>query len=148
MLFKSHHVDLLLVLGSSCFSGRCLHTFFLAITIDEHIWFLQFSDLLLCTKTTRASFLNYKSQLNITLYIELIWNQTLNTGNIKSEWQIFSPLVGFELRTSRFAVKVKIHCLSLCFFSSGLSAKLVDRNSYSYPPPAGGAQCGCQLLTN
>jgi hypothetical protein len=28
---------------------------------------------------------------------------------------------------------------------SGLLAKLVDRNSYSYPPLAGGAQCGCQF---
>jgi len=28
MLFKKRDVDLLLVLGSSCFSGSCLHTFF------------------------------------------------------------------------------------------------------------------------
>jgi len=149
MLFKSRDVDLLLVLGSSCFSGRCLHTIFLAITIDIHIRFLQFLDLLLCTKTTCSSFINYKSQLNITIYIELLWNQTLNTGNIKSEWSILSPLVGFELRTSRFAVKLKIHFFeAFASPSSGLLAKLVDQNSCSYPPLAGRAQCGCQLLTN
>jgi len=31
------------------FSGRCLHTFFLEITLDVHNRFLQFLDLLLCT---------------------------------------------------------------------------------------------------
>ncbi len=62
---------------------------------------------------------------------------------------IFYPLVGFELRTSRFAVKLKSTFFKA--FASPLlafQAKLVHQNSYSYPPLAGRAHCGCQLLTN
>ena len=52
-------------------------------------------------------------------------------------------MVGFELRTSRFAVKLKSTFLNP--FTSDLLEKLVDCNRYSYPPPAGRAQCKCQL---
>jgi len=60
----------------------------------------------------------------------------------------FSPLVGFELRTSQFAVKLKSTFFKALLLLFWPFAKLVDQNSYGYPPLAGRAQCGCQLLTN
>jgi len=53
--------------------------------------------------------------------------------------------VGFELRTSQYAVKLKSTFFEAfaSLASSGLLAKLVDRNSYSNPPIAGRAQFGC-----
>jgi len=101
----------------SCNNNRCTHLIFIIL------------DLLLCTKTTCASFLNYKSQLDITLKLNCfeikLWTQeTLNLNDkfFLLWWDLNSGPPDLQLTDLQLSSNPLFR--SLCFSSSGLSAKI------------------------